>query len=181
MPAGRARVMGEGWWCGRAGPNGRPVPHTPRGYSLNLSNMGDSHSSNIEDPRGGRSLWGRVSPAPGDPHDGSEVGLRHDPNGARREEGRGQILHMCMIEHELCHFNMWVCMEHALNVSLTYVAFMSTSVTLTASAVHRACKVPVGHLLGTPPSGSRRSNGAPTGLTTASACNRSMGSCLASA
>ena len=42
--------------------------------------MGDSHLPNIGDPRGGRSLRGRVSPAPGNPHDGSEVGLRHNPN-----------------------------------------------------------------------------------------------------
>ena len=58
----------EGRWCGRASPNGRPVPHTPWGLSLH-------HSSNKENPPGGRSLRGRVSPAPGNPHDGSEVGL----------------------------------------------------------------------------------------------------------
>eukprot|EP00964_Phaeocystis_antarctica_P055669 scaffold32765_cov34-Phaeocystis_antarctica.AAC.2 len=68
-------------------------------------------------------------------------------------------------------------------LSLLYGAFTSTSVTLTASAAHRACKVPGGHLLAAPlwGSGSRRSNGAPPGLPTASACNRSMGSCSASA
>ena len=88
-----------------------------------------------------------------------------------------------LTENQPCLLSCHIC-QHACfisELSLLYGAFISTSVTLTASAAHRACKVPVGHLLGTPPSGSRRSNGAPTGLTTASACNRSMGSCLASA
>lgn len=88
-----------------------------------------------------------------------------------------------LTENQPCLLSCHIC-QHACfisDLSLLYGAFISTSVTLTASAAHRACKVPVGHLLGTPPSGSRRSNGAPTGLTTASACNRSMGSCLASA
>ena len=55
MPAGRARVMGEGWWCGRASPNpGGPYRTPPRGLLCFLPLI-ISSSFDKETPWGGGS------------------------------------------------------------------------------------------------------------------------------